>query len=91
MLVVKARIGDIIKIGEFATFRITDKGGVWLGLQIQADRSIPIRRFDATDPERPQEVENIQLAPTSDLLRFGPPRRFAPGIVKPGPRKLKAG
>lgn len=50
MLKIDLRVGESIKIGEYATITLEDKSGKIARLSIQADKSIPVSRAQRQSP-----------------------------------------
>lgn len=44
MLVLKIRIGESVKIGDFATVTLQERDGNTIKLAIDADKAIPVRK-----------------------------------------------
>lgn len=83
MLIIKARVGDVIHIGDFVTVRITDKASQYVGMQFQADRSVRIKRVDPRGGSAPPRVlEEAEIPPTPHIFEFGPPARIALGLIR---------
>lgn len=48
MLVLKIRIGESVKIGDFATVTLQERDGNTIKIAVDADKSIPVRRVSAS-------------------------------------------
>lgn len=59
MLKIDMKVGDSIRIGDYATITLDDKSGKIARLSIQADKSIPVSREQRQSP--PQVAASVGI------------------------------